>query len=237
MNDFDSELSVVIPFYNEQENVTLVIDELLSILPGTEVIAVDDGSTDGTWEAIQGDKRVKGVGLNENRGQSAALYAGFQQVTRRYCGMMDGDGQNDPHDLIQLLQLLKEGKGDLVGGIRSKRKDTLSRRLASKFANAIRRICLGDSSQDTGCSMKVFRSEDIAIIPPVNGLHRFLPTIFERAGRRLHEAPVNHRARKFGESKYSIGGRALRGVYDLVGVAWLMNRRIVLPQLKRTWIQ
>lgn len=237
MSDFDSEISVVIPFYNEEENVTLVINELLGVLPKAEVIAVDDGSTDSTWAVIQLDKRVKGVGLQKNSGQSAALYAGFQQVTRKYCGMMDGDGQNDPNDLVRLVQLLIEGKGDLVGGIRAKRMDTLSRRVASKIANSIRRSCLGDSSKDTGCSMKVFRSEDIALIPPFNGLHRFLPTIFESAGRRLYEESVNHRARKFGESKYSIGGRAMRGVYDLIGVAWLMNRRIVLPQLKRTWIQ
>jgi dolichol-phosphate mannosyltransferase len=231
-----SNLSIVVPFYNEEESLSHVVDELLEILPGAELILVDDGSSDETWKQILAyGASVKGVQLLQNCGQSGALFAGLRYVTRPLCGMMDGDGQNDPRDFLPLIEKLEQGAGDLICGVRSNRKDTLNRRIASRIANRIRSRLLGDSSTDTGCSLKVFRSKHAHLILPFNGLHRFLPTLFERAGYRMHEIPVNHRPRERGISKYSIGGRAIRGIYDLVGVAWLMKRRVIVPEVEVSW--
>ena len=229
------EFSVVVPCYNEEASIQFVMDELLEKLPEAEIIMVDDGSTDGTWALIQSyAPRIRGVRLTRNLGQSGALYIGFQYATRPLCGLMDGDGQNDPADFYSLRESLVEHGADMTGGIRAKRQDDWVRRLASRLANRIRNRWLGDSSRDTGCSLKLFRSEHRRLLVPFNGLHRFLPTFFQRAGLHFVEIPVNHRPRKGGISKYSIGGRAWRGIYDLVGVGWLMKRRVIPTEVITT---
>ena len=220
--------SVIVPFYNEEDCVVGVLEEIRKAQPTAEIIAVDDGSKDQTWERIGTVSGVTGLRLRENRGQSAAMYAGLQHASGEVCVLMDGDGQNDPADIDALISKLNQA--DIVCGYRATRKDTWSRRIASKVANAIRRIFLDDGARDTGCSLKVFSRPCVELLVPFNGLHRYLPAIFKKAGLTIAEVPVNHRPRTQGTSKYTNWNRAIRGIYDLIGVAWLLNRKIRFPQ-------
>ncbi|MEI8292575.1 MAG: glycosyltransferase family 2 protein [bacterium] len=222
-----TKLSVVIPFFNESASVLEVLNEVHDVLPDAEIVAVDDGSTDGTGEKIATLNWVKFLSLSKNCGQSAALYAGLKSASGDLIAMMDGDGQNDPASLSQLLAAIDSA--DVVLGVRKSRQDTTSRLVASKVANAIRRFALGDTATDTGCSLKLIRREHVALLVPFNGLHRYLPAFFQQASLRMVEVPVNHRPRKAGISKYTIKGRALRGLFDLIGVRWLLSRKIEWP--------
>ena len=226
-NEKKHSLSVVIPFFNEAELVSDVLREIRSILPTAEIIAVDDGSTDGTGKIISALNDIRLIALQKNCGQSAAMYAGLRAAKGELIAMMDGDGQNDPAEIPKLVEAMSSA--DVVFGVRKNRQDTMSRLIASKIANAIRRLALGDNATDTGCSLKVIRREHVALLVPFNGLHRYLPAFLQRAGLKSVEVPVNHRSRKAGVSKYTIKGRALRGIYDLIGVRWLLSRRIIWP--------
>jgi len=226
-NDKTHRLSVVIPFFNEAQLVSDVLIEVRSVLPNAEIIAVDDGSSDGTSKIISVMSGVRLIALQKNCGQSAAMYAGLRAARGEFIAMMDGDGQNDPAEIPRLVEAM--ASADVVFGVRKNRQDTRSRLIASKIANSIRRLALGDNATDTGCSLKVIRREHVALLVPFNGLHRYLPAFLQRAGLRSIEVPVNHRSRKAGVSKYTIKGRAVRGIYDLIGVRWLLNRRIVWP--------
>ena len=223
--------SIIVPFYNEEACVRDVIEEIRQAQPAAEIIAIDDGSSDKTWELIQSIPGVLGLHFTANRGQSAAIYAGLTHASGEIVVLLDGDGQNDPNDIDTLIARLPEA--DVVVGYRAKRKDTLSRRLASRFANRIRRMFLDDGVRDTGCSLKVFAREYVEILVPFNGLHRFLPAIFKKAGLRLDEVAVNHRPRAQGTSKYTNWERALRGIYDLFGVSWMLNRKINFPSIEK----
>lgn len=229
----DGTRSIIIPFYNEEACVRSVLEEARACQPDAEIIAVDDGSRDGTWAAICGTASVKGLRLTQNRGQSAAMYAGMHAASGDVIVLMDGDGQNDPADIEKLVDRLEQDGVDVVCGQRVKRRDTLSRRAASRVANAIRRSILNDGISDTGCSLKAFRREYVELLVPFNGLHRYLPAIFKHAGLHLAEIPVNHRARTLGVSKYTNRNRALRGIYDLFGVRWLLKRKIIYPQMEQ----
>ena len=226
-NEKKHSLSVVIPFFNEAELVSDVLREIRSVLPTAEIIAVDDGSTDGTGKIIAALNDIRLIALQKNCGQSAAMYAGLRAAKGELIAMMDGDGQNDPAEIPKLVAAMSSA--DVVFGVRKNRQDTKSRLIASKIANAIRRLALGDNATDTGCSLKVIRREHVALLVPFNGLHRYLPAFLQRAGLKSVEVPVNHRSRKAGVSKYTIKGRALRGIYDLIGVRWLLSRRIIWP--------
>ncbi len=226
-NEKKLSLSVVIPFFNEAELVSDVLREIRSILPTAEIIAVDDGSTDGTGKIISALNDICLIVLQKNCGQSAAMYAGLRAAKGELIAMMDGDGQNDPAEIPKLVEAMSSA--DVVFGVRKNRQDTKSRLIASQIANAIRRLALGDNATDTGCSLKVIRREHVALLVPFNGLHRYLPAFLQRAGLKSVEVPVNHRSRKAGVSKYTIKGRALRGIYDLIGVRWLLSRRIIWP--------
>jgi dolichol-phosphate mannosyltransferase len=195
-----------------------------SILPDAEILAVDDGSSDQTVMRIS---EIPGIHLLKNGinlGQSAALYHGLVAASGDVCVMMDGDGQNDPADIPRLIEYLD--RADLVCGYRRERRDTWGRRISSRIANNIRRTFLQDGIRDTGCSLKVMKKEHVRFLVPFNGLHRFMPALLKAAGLRIHEEPVNHRPRLRGTSKYTIGGRALRGITDLFGVSWLIRRQI-----------
>lgn len=222
-------LSIVIPFYNEEMVAGQVLTEVRQALPGAEIIAVDDGSSDQTWTIITKSPGIDGIRLSENRGQSAAMYRGVMSTTKPFCAFMDGDGQNDPTDIPRMLSLLISEKADVICGIRTKRKDTWSRRSASKIANSIRRVFLQDGVQDTGCSLKIFRAETRSALVPFNGMHRYLPALFLSAGYTIIETPVHHRPRAGGISKYTNWERAIRGLHDLIGVSWLLRRRILFP--------
>jgi dolichol-phosphate mannosyltransferase len=227
------ELSIVVPFYNEEANAAPVLREVLSRVPEAEVVAVDDGSRDGTWAAIQSVPGIVAVKAGANRGQSAAVYAGLKIARGKFIGTMDGDGQNDPADFPAMLEILRTGRADVVYGRRAKRRDTLSKRLASKCANRIRRMFLVDGVHDAGCGIKMFKSEAVEYLVPFNGMHRYMAAIFTKAGLRIEEMSVNHRPRSQGKSKYTNFDRALRGIYDLFGVAWLLRRKVHYPTSTR----
>lgn len=225
--------SIIVPFYNEEACVQAVISEIRRAQPSAEIIAIDDGSNDNTWALIQSMDSIQGLRFTENRGQSAAIYAGLTHATGQVVVLLDGDGQNDPNDIDSLIEKLTGS--DVVVGYRAKRKDTWSRRAASRFANRIRRMFLDDGVRDTGCSLKVFPREYVELLVPFNGLHRYLPAIFKNAGLMLDEVPVNHRLRVEGTSKYTNWERGLRGIYDLIGVAWLLNRKINFPSIEKKY--
>lgn len=224
-----TELSLIIPFYNEEENVSSVITEARTAVPGAEIIAVNDGSRDRTPVLLDQEKEIRVVHFPKNLGQGPALYAGLLSATRPYAAMMDGDGQNDPADLGSLLTLLKNRQADFACGIRTPRRDSWQKRLASRVANAIRRAILLDGAHDTGCSLKIMKREDVRFLVPFKGMHRYLPALLGAAGLKLGELPVRHRPRRAGVSKYTIAGRAWVGVQDLIGVGWLIRRRVPWP--------
>ena len=217
-------ISIIIPFYNEEENVTAVLEEVRRCQPSAEVIAVDDGSTDSTWQRIESLENINGIKLPSNRGQSAAMLVGLNRASCPICVVMDGDGQNDPGDIATLISHMSSA--DAVFGYRKIRKDSWSKRMASKVGNGIRRWFTNDGIRDTGCSLKVFRKEMVDCLPPFNGVHRFMGPFFLACSYKILEVPVNHRPRTGGESKYNNTGRALRGIYDLIGVCWYLKRRV-----------
>jgi dolichol-phosphate mannosyltransferase len=221
-------ISIIIPFYNEEENVDPVIREVLATNPGAEVIAVDDGSHDGTAERLAAIPGIRVIRLPSNLGQSAALYRGLEAAEGDVCVMMDGDGQNDPADIPKLIALLD--RADVVCGYRAHRRDTWNRRLASRLANRIRNAVLHDGIRDTGCTLKAVKKEHVRHLVPFNAMHRFMAALFKSAGLTIVEIPVNHRPRQAGVSKYTVAGRAVRGLYDLLGVRWLVSRRIHWPR-------
>ncbi|MBP6783913.1 MAG: glycosyltransferase family 2 protein [Verrucomicrobiales bacterium] len=225
-------VSIIVPFYNEEECVEFVLREIVACQPDAEIVAVDDGSSDRTWELMQNVEGVSPLRLTKNRGQSGALYAGLHFASGDILVMLDGDGQNDPADIAKLVNLVRSGQCDIAVGRRATRKDTWSRRAASRIANRVRRFFLHDGISDTGCSLKAIHRDHVDLLVPFNGLHRFLPAIFTHAGLKMAEVDVNHRERKAGTSKYTNLDRAIRGVYDLVGVCWLLKRKVILPPLE-----
>lgn len=220
-------LSVVVPLFNEEENVPLLQAELDSALAGFdyEIIFVDDGSRDETVSRIVPDPRVRVLRFERNAGQSAAMFAGLQSVRGAVAVLIDGDLQNDPKDIPKLLDEIERG-ADLVCGYRAQRKDTLIKRITSRVANFVRSRFTKDGVRDTGCTLKAMKRECIGALLPFKGMHRFIPALVKGAGYRLIEVPVNHRPRKFGQSKYGLGNRALRATTDMFGVRWLLSRRL-----------
>ena len=190
-------LSVVVPLYNEEENVPILQKELAAALEGLdyEILFVDDGSRDGTRARIQPDPagRVRVLAFEKNAGQSAAMYAGLHAARGRAVALLDGDLQNDPADIRKLLAELDRGAADLVCGYRARRKDTVVKRLTSRVANFVRSRFAGDGVRDTGCTLKAMRRECVSALVPFTGMHRFIPALVKGAGYRLVEVPVNHR--------------------------------------------
>jgi dolichol-phosphate mannosyltransferase len=220
-------VSVVVPVFNEEENVAVLQSELRRALTGLdyEIIFVDDGSTDHTAERIEKMSPVRILRFEKNAGQSAALYAGLRAARGARVVMIDGDLQNDPADIPRLLGEMDRG-ADLVCGFRARRKDTMVKRLTSSVANFVRSRYTKDGVRDTGCTLKAMRRECVESLVPFKGMHRFIPALVKGAGYRIVEAPVNHRPRRFGKSKYGLGNRALRATADMFGVRWLLSRRL-----------
>jgi glycosyltransferase involved in cell wall biosynthesis len=220
-------VSVVVPVFNEEENMSILQSELRAALSGWdyEVVFVDDGSSDGSAEQIEVAPNVRLVRFEKNTGQSAALYAGVRAARGSTIVMIDGDLQNDPTDIPRLLAEISRG-ADLVCGYRAKRKDTITKRLTSRIANFVRSRFTKDYVRDTGCTLKAMRRECADALVPFKGMHRFIPALLRGAGYRLVEIPVNHRPRRFGQTKYGFGSRALRATIDMFGVRWLLSRRL-----------
>ena len=229
-----AELSVVIPVMNEAANVRPLAAEIASVLGGRipyELLFVDDGSTDGTAEVLAGlardDAHVRVLAHTCNRGQSAAVRTGVKAARAAVIAVLDGDGQNDPKDIPALYGRLVSGKAvSMVIGERRRRNDSWLRRLSSRIANAVRSRVLKDGVRDTGCGLKVFYREAFLELPAFDHMHRFLPALLQRNGGRVCSVPVNHRARRHGESKYGIHNRLWVGITDLFGVMWLQRRRL-----------
>jgi len=220
-------VSVVVPLFNEEENVPILQAELTSALAGLdyELIFVDDGSSDGTVARIAAGPRVRVLRFAKNAGQSAAMYAGLHAANGATAVLIDGDLQNDPADIPKLLAELERG-ADLAVGYRAKRKDTLVKRITSRVANFVRSRFTKDGVRDTGCTLKAMRRECVSALVPFKGMHRFIPALIKGAGYRLVEVPVNHRPRQFGLSKYGLGNRAVRATIDMFGVRWLLSRQL-----------
>ncbi|KIE58176.1 glycosyl transferase [Methylacidiphilum kamchatkense Kam1] len=224
------DLSVIIPFHNEAENIPALLTELDQCLPAlglhVEIIMVNDASTD-CYERPAATPRfpVVWLDLTERSGQSAAMYFGISQASGRYVAFMDADLQNDPRDLEKLYYKLNEEGLDLITGLRIDRKDSWFRKISSKIANKIRSSLLGDNTRDTGCSLKVMRSELAKRLPGWNGMHRFIPALAQAMGYRVGECPVNHRPRRAGKSKVISWKRAIQATVDLIGMIWFCKRQ------------
>ena len=220
-------ISVVIPLYNEADNIRALQKEIAEALRGIEyeIVFVDDGSKDATLERIERTTGVRVIEFERNCGQSAAMYMGIQAAAGEVIVLLDGDLQNDPKDVPRLLAKIEEG-ADLVCGYRAKRKDTLSKRLTSRVANFVRSRFTKDGVRDTGCTLKAMRRECREALVLFHGMHRFIPALIKGLGYRVAEIPVNHRPRVAGVSKYGFGNRAFRATMDMFGVRWLLSRQV-----------
>jgi glycosyltransferase involved in cell wall biosynthesis len=225
------DLSVVAPLYNESENVRPLVEWILQALesyPGRfEIILVDDGSRDDTWNqirAVAGDSRVVGLRLGRNVGQTAAMMAGFDHSRGRIIVSLDGDLQNDPRDIPALIAKLDEGY-DLVCGWRRQRQDKLLlRKVPSWVANRLIRRLTGVPITDNGCSLKAYRRDLLKRISLYAEQHRFIPALSASVGARITEMPVRHHARRFGESKYGIS-RTVKVLVDLLTLKMITTFR------------
>ncbi len=228
-------ISVVIPAYNEEENIPILYEKLKKVLDNLgedyEIIFVDDGSTDRTYEILkeiaQKDKKVKVIRFRRNFGQTAAMYAGFEHAKGDVIITMDADLQNDPEDIPRLLEKMKEGY-DIVSGWRKDRKDPFfSRKLPSMIANWIISKVTGVHLHDYGCTLKAYRADIAKQYRLYGDMHRFLPALAKRFGAKITEIPVNHHPRLYGKSKYGIG-RTIRVILDIFLVKFL-NEYITRP--------
>jgi len=221
------QVSVIVPLFNEEENVPILQAELRAALKAIdhELIFVDDGSADRTVEQIEAGPNVRVIRFEKNSGQSAAIYAGLEAAHGAIQVLIDGDLQNDPADIPKLVDEISRG-ADLVCGYRAQRRDTRLKRLTSRIANAVRSRYTRDGVRDTGCTLKAMRRECVSALFPFKGMHRFIPALIKDAGYRLVEIPVNHRPRRFGQTKYGLGNRAVRATIDMFGVRWLLSRRL-----------
>ncbi len=228
------DLSVVIPARNEAPNVAPLVAEIRRALDGRvdyEIVYVDDGSGDATAAEI---RRVAGatpslrlVRHQGSCGQSMAILTGVKAARAGWIATLDADGQNDPADIPALWEIARAAPASpplMVTGQRRKRRDTWSKRAASRGANAIRRALLGDGTPDTGCGLKLFRRDFFLELPRFDHMHRFLPALAMRQGGKVISVPVNHRPRERGQSNYGVFDRLWVGIADLLGVMWLMRR-------------
>lgn len=236
------QLSVVIPMYNEADNVESLVREVHSALtqhPDFEILVVDDGSTDNTFPKLTQLAKIipqlHPVQHKHNFGQSIGLITGIKRAKKPWIVTLDGDGQNDPADIPKLIQVAESSKTInaklLLAGHRVNRKDSSWKKFGSRFANKIRRWFLHDDCPDTGCGTKMFSREAFLSLPHFNHMHRYLPALFKRINGQIVNVPVNHRPRICGKSKYGNWGRLKVGVIDLLGVAWLI-RRTKLPEYR-----
>ncbi len=241
------ELSVVVPVKDESENLRPLIEEICASLDlsniNYEIIYVDDGSLDSTpallRELSAQRPRLRVINHPSSLGQSAAIVTGVMAAYGRLIATIDGDGQNDPTDILVLLEsyrneLDKNDFGSLmVVGHRMMRKDTWVKRWSSRIANSVRSHFLKDYTPDSGCGLKVFSQASFMELPRFNHMHRFLPALLIRSGGKVLSVPVNHRARERGVSKYGVWNRLWVGIIDLFGVMWLLRRSLPLIEEKK----
>lgn len=227
------ELSVVVPVFNERDNVIPLLGEIAAALRGRldfEIVYVDDASRDDTLAVLRAARtefpELRVLHHVRQCGQSIAVWNGVRAARGRWVATLDGDGQNDPADIPRLLTARDRAAPTvkLFAGWRTTRRDSFSKRLSSKIANGVRARMLGDATPDTGCGLKLFERETFLLLPCFDHMHRFLPALVKRAGGRCESVPVSHRPRTRGVSKYGVWDRLWVGIADLRGVAWLMRR-------------
>lgn len=228
------DVSIVIPVYDERDNLEPLVAEIAAAMSGGgrryEVVAVDDGSTDGSLEALKTLKRTHPelhiVSFAANAGQTAAFAAGFRAARGAVIVTMDADGQNDPADVPALLEALERGGASAVAGYRAQRHDSAWKRLQSRIANGVRNWLNHETIRDTGCSLKAFRAEALREVPWFTGMHRFLPTLVRMRGGTVTEVAVRHRPRRSGRTKYGMWNRVFRSLADAFAVRWMQRRQL-----------
>lgn len=226
------DLSVIVPVFNEEENVGILVDSLADVMAGMkrsyEVLLIDDGSTDGSLEAMrEGKRRMPGTRIlrhGSNRGLSAALATGFTNARGDIVITLDADLQNDPRDIPLLLSHLDGA--DAVVGWRAERMDPFVKRISSRIANWIRNRVVRDGIHDTGCTLKVFRRGYTDRLKLYDGLHRFLPALLQMEGAKVVEVKVRHHPRRYGTAKYHLTNRLAGPFFDLLAVRWMQRRHI-----------
>jgi len=224
-------LAVIVPVRNEAENILPLVAEISAALAAVphEIIYVDDGSSDATPDRLaEAQCRTPALRWLRHRascGQSAAIVTGIRAARAPFIATLDGDGQNDPADIVRLLDRARqEAATTLIAGHRVNRRDSRVKRLSSRIANRTRAALLGDDTADTGCGLKVFARETFLRLPAFDHVHRFLPALFIREGGRVISLPVSHRARRHGASNYGTFDRLWVGLVDIAGVIWLQRR-------------
>lgn len=226
------DLSLVIPVYNERDNLAPLIGEIERALEGMrfEIVAVDDGSTDGSLETLKELKRghpaLHIVSFAANAGQTAAFAAGFQAARGEVIVTLDADGQNDPADIPALVDALAQSGATAVAGYRVDRRDSRWKLVQSRIANGVRNRLNRETIRDTGCSLKAFRAPAVRALPLFNGMHRFLPTLVKLQGGTVAEVPVHHRPRRSGRTKYGMWNRVFRSLADAFAVRWMQRRAL-----------
>jgi glycosyltransferase involved in cell wall biosynthesis len=224
------DLSLVVPVYNERESLPPLVEEVGRALVGRryEIVAVDDGSTDGSLDVLKALKRdhpeLHIVSFATNAGQTAAFAAGFGAARGRVTVTLDADLQNDPADIPALVSELERSGATAVAGYRVNRHDSPWKRLQSRIANGVRNMLNREAIRDTGCSLKAFRTEALRELPLFSGMHRFLPTLIKMRGGSVREVPVRHRPRRFGKTKYGMWNRVFRSLADAFAVRWMQRR-------------
>ena len=227
------DLSVVIPAYNEAESIPLLVAEVCNCLDGEldyELVVVDDCSSDSTLEVLRTSRgqhaRLRVLHHGSRSGQSAAISSGVQAARAHWIATLDGDGQNDPADILKLYMAMEQSPQEvlLIAGYRRQRRDSWLKRVSSRVANKVRAAVLGDATPDSGCGLKLFSRATFLALPQFDHMHRFLPALVRRLGGTVQSVEVRHRPRQRGKSKYGLHNRLWAGIADLLGVWWLQRR-------------
>jgi len=234
LNVESQKIGIIVPFYNEEDNVVPLVEEIQQVLDGFvdyEMVLVDDGSTDQTNQRLQdlkkASQRIHIVKHKKNAGQSTSILSGVRYSECDWIVTLDGDGQNNPADIPKIIKALSQSEhpvSTIVMGHRQKRNDSWVKLMSSRIANNFRKLLLRDDCLDAGCGLKIFSRDFFLSLPHFNHFHRFLPILFKRAGGRVINQPISHRPRMRGESKYGISNRLWVGLVDIIGVLWLLRR-------------